>query len=498
MSSDLLKKFFTYGLGNVLQSALSLILLPLYLHYLRPDEYGVISVLSVSMSLLTLTVSAGMMNGLIRLYYEVEGLSRKRLIGMTWLWYLTVGACGAGILLTQAKLLSLLLFRVSSYANSIRVVGAAFFFLMAQIVPFYILRLEKKAGQYVVFSLIGFLIDFILKLYFIVTLGRGIEGYFASSAIANMLTLCLMLPFVSRNMKISFDAVMIRQLLKLGAPYIFSGIAVWTIDVSDRLLLNHFSGEAAVGVYSVAYNFANIFRVLLATPAALLVDPYFFAFAAAKPTEETIKLLQKMLIYSFLAGAVLYLGIALSSGDVLRVLITHFGAKQEYQAAASLVSVITLAPLLYFLVMPSILGGLWVKRPEIFSAACVWAACLNAGLNFFMIPRYGALGAAITTVLAYLLLMVLSYGRLEYYLKGGYGWIKVSKILLFLGTGFMVASFIRLDHPIASLLLRSVVGVAVFIAATILAKDVVTKIERDAIFQLLRKVKTIRTEVQNG
>src|SRR5260370_5939033 len=130
MTRDVLTKFFTYGLGNILQSALGLILLPLYLRFLTPDEYGVISVLSVTMSLRALSISAGIMNGLIRLYYETEGLQRKKLIGTTWLWYLAVATLGGSILFIQARPLSTVFFRAEVYENSIRIVGVAFFFLM--------------------------------------------------------------------------------------------------------------------------------------------------------------------------------------------------------------------------------------------------------------------------------------------------------------------------------------------------------------------------------
>ena len=481
MTSDFLKKFFTYGIGNILQSALSLILLPLYLRFLTPEEYGVISVLSVTMSLLALSFSAGMMNGLIRLYYETEGLQRKKLIGTTWLWYLAVATFGGSILFTQARPLSMVFFRVDVYENPIRIVGVVFFFLMVQIVPFYILRLEKKAGQYVGFSLLNFLVDFVLKLYFIVSLGKGIEGYFASGAIANMLTVGLMIPFVAKDVKLSPDFKALKKLLRLGFPYVFSGVAVWTIDVSDRLLLNHFSGEAVVGIYSVAYNFANIFRVLLATPAALLMDPFFFAFAAERSGADTKNLLQRMLIYSFLAGGVLYLGITLSSGEALRLLITQFGAKKEYLKAATLVPILTLAPFLYFLVMPSILGGLWVKRPAVFSVACLWAAGLNAGLNFLVIPKFGAMGAAVTTVIAYLLLLGLSYVRLERFLRGGYEWKKVARVMFYLAFAFTIGWQIWLDQPWASLLARVMVGIFLFIFLTLFTGNILTKVERDKI-----------------
>ncbi len=470
MTRDVLKKFFTYGLGNILQSALTLILLPLYLRFLSPDEYGVISVLSVTMSLLGLSISAGVMNGLIRLYYETDGLERKRLISTTWLWYLAVGIFGGVTLFTQARPLSAVLFH-ATHEHAIRISGVVFFFLMLRTVPFYILRLEKKAGQYVTYSLFSFLVDFALKLYLIVWLGRGVEGYFESSAIAHLLTVAVMIPIVVKNVSFSVDLPSPKQLLKLGFPYVFGGVAVWTLDFSDRLLLNQYSGQSAVGTYAVAYNFANMFGILLATPSALLVDPFFFAFAAERSSADTRRLLQRMLMYSFFAGGVLYLGIALSGGEVLRVFASHFGAKKEYLIAASLIPILTLAPFVYFLVMPSILGGLWVKNAKIFSVACVCAAILNAGLNFFVIPKFGAPGAAVTTIVAYLLLFVVSYGGLERVLRGGYEWAKVGRLAVYLMLALGIAWQVRLGQPMASLLVRVTVGLLVFASLTLFASD---------------------------
>ena len=63
MIKDALRQFLTYGAGSIAQSALGFILLPIYLRFFEPAEYGVISLLLVGISLITLfansTTSAG-------------------------------------------------------------------------------------------------------------------------------------------------------------------------------------------------------------------------------------------------------------------------------------------------------------------------------------------------------------------------------------------------------------------------------------------------------
>ncbi|MCL4300774.1 MAG: oligosaccharide flippase family protein [Anaerolineae bacterium] len=485
MIKTLLQKFLTYGIGNIFQTALSFVLLPLYLQVFSPDEFGVISVLTVILGLLNLFTGGGMMNGLIRLYYETEGRERKELVGAAWLWYLAVASVGGVILLAQASLFSFLLFHTASYVTSFRLLGLIFFFMMLRQVPFNLVRLEKKANLYVSFSLFNFLTDFILKLYFIVYLERGVSGFFESGIISNFLTLAVMLPFTLNQARFTLNISYLKQLLRLGGPFVFSGLAAWTLEVSDRLLLGRFSGEAAVGIYALAYNFANIFGILLATPVALLMDPFFFAQAATRSTDDTKRLLRRTFIYFVLAGGVVYLAITLGSGELLRAFTTHFGARGDYLEAIKLIPILTLAPFLYFISSQASLAGLQAKKPEIASMVMVIAAGVNVGLNFFIIPVWGTFGAAMTTLLAYLLVFVLLYFWVGKIYPVGYDWKAAGGAFIYLAIALAIGWLIRLEPPLLSLLVKVLTSIAVFILLSLLSSGILTSYERDILFTYL-------------
>ena len=485
MIKDALKQFFIYGTGSIAQTALRFILLPLYLRFFEPGEYGVISLLLVVSSLVTMFVAMGIVSALFRLYYEAEIGERKRLVGTTWLWYLLGAALGGAILFINASWFSQAVFHTGDYSYPIRVLGALFFVSLLQVIPFNILRLEKKSGLYVGFSLFRFVIDFALKLYFIVFLGRGIGGYFESGVIAYIITLCFMLPFVLKYVSFSLDTSYLKQLLRLGFPFIFSGMAVWTLEVSDRLILNYFCGEAAVGIYSLAYTFANLFIVFLSAPITLLIDPFFHSYAAERSTEDTKRLLQKLLSYFFLVGSTLYLAISLGCGDVLRIFSSLFAAKEGYWQAATLVPLLTLAPFLYRLASPASLAGLLAKKPELGTIAACIAAAVNLGLNFIFIPRFGALGAAITTAIAYVLFIGLFYWWVQKIFPVSYDWKGLARGFLFLVISFIIGWQIGISQPWASLFARVAVGLAVFALLTWFISGTLTKAERHRLLAYL-------------
>ncbi|GEM_PF-1627508 len=489
---NVLKNFFVYGAGSIAQAALGFLLLPLYLRLFPPSEYGIISVLITVIPLVTIFASVGVVSGLYRLYYEAESRERRRLVGNACLWYFLTGALVGAVLFSQAPQLSSLLFRSGDYAYAIRLVGGFLFISLLQTIPFTILQLEKKAGPYVGFSLFRFLLDFALKLWFIAFLGRGIGGYFESGLVAYIIVLFSMFPFVSRYVSFSLNASYLRQLLRLGFPYVFTGIAMWSLALSDRLILNYFHGGAAVGIYSVAYSFAGLFSVFLSGPLALFIDPFFFSYAAGSPTEDIKKLLQKLMLYLFLAGGILYLAIALGTGDVLRAFTFLFGAKAEYQAAVKLVPLLTLSPFIYLLMIPAGMALLLAKKPEFNATAAIIAAFANLGLNFILIPKFGTLAAATSSVVAYILYAVLCYYWAQKAFVVDYTWGKLALGFLFLIVAFAIGWEITSQRSWLSLLMKVATGVVAFVLLGWFASGILTKVEKDAILQYILTIKVVK------
>ncbi|MFC1988436.1 polysaccharide biosynthesis C-terminal domain-containing protein [Chloroflexota bacterium] len=486
MIKDSLKQIFTYGTGTVAQSALAFILLPLYLRFFEPAEYGVVSLLLVVVSLLNLFANAGMVSGLHMLYYEAEAGERKKLVFTTLIWYV----CGAGVFVTAlviaAPYLSGLLFHTGDYAYAVRLVGGIVFFSMLMQIPLVVFRLEKKAKHYVAFSLLKFIADFGLKLVFIVSLGRGVNGYFESAIIVNAVVLCSVLPFTMKFISLSFNMAYLKRLLRLGFPFVFSAIAVWTLGMSDRLILNHFSGASEVGIYSLANNFAFLFNILLTSPFGLFWTPFFLSFAAERPTEDIKALFAKLIRYMFLIGSILVLAISLGSGDVLRIFTDLFSAKAGYLEASKLVPLLTLGVFFHFL------NGLFagplfvVKRPKIVAVASLISSAANLGLNFLLIPRLGAVGAALTTAFAHALFMVIIYIWVQRFYPVNYRWWQLSMGFLFLIVSFAIGWQIDIAQPWISLFARVIAGAGLFLLAAWFLSDILKKTERQNLLRYLR------------
>ncbi len=462
MFARALRQFSTYGVGSISQSALRFILVPVYLSFLEPSEFGVISLLLVVASIVTIVAGAGALSGLHRLYYEVDVDEKRRLVGTTWSWYLLGSAFAWTLMWFNSSGFSRLLYGTGAYAYPLRLVAISCFLDPLQLMPFEVFRLERKAVHYVVFSLAKFALDFVLKLLFIVGMSRGISGYLESGVITSGVILLLMYPFVRRFVTVSRSFPNLRSVLRLGLPFVFSALSVWILTWSDRFILNYFSGQESVGIYSLAHTLARPFDVILYYPLTLLWFPFFFSFVVGREPDEVKSLLRKAVTYYTIAGCSLYLVIGLGSNDLLRIFNLFFGAKQEYLQASGLVGLVALAPLLYS--VTGLIGTslFLVKKPEYGALGVTVAAVLNVGLDLVFIPKYGGFGAAATTAFAYTVYLGLVYtwSQRRYYVN--YNVAGLAKIFLFLGAAFAIGSWIELRNVWISVLLRLGVGIGVF------------------------------------
>jgi len=488
MIKTAIKQFITYGAGSVAENALGFILLPLYLRFFAPSEYGVIAMLLIVVSLVTLFANVGVQSALFMLYYEADEIKRKRLVGTTCFWYLLGAVAGGVVLYTQAPWLSQTFFHTADFAYAFKLVAGYFFFSMLLTVPFAILRLEKKPRSYVGLSIAKVGIDFGLKFYFIAFLARGIGGYFEAGIIANAVALFCLLPFTMKYISFSINSSYLKRLLRLGFPFIFSTFAIWALNMSDRFILNYFHGPAEVGIYSLANTLASVFQVLLYAPLGLFWAPFFLSYASERSAEDTKRLFATAMKYFFLAASALLLAITLGAGDMLRIFHVQFGAQEGYLQAAMLVPLLTLGIFLHFM-SDNFANPLFiVKRSKFFAIGGGIAAAVNIGLNFLFIPRFGALGAALTTIIAYAVHLALFYRwsmrlyPVDYHLRK-----LVPRGLLFLGAAFIIGWNIEISHPWSSLFAKEIAGIAAFGLLIWFVSDIMSKEEQHSLLSYLPK-----------
>jgi O-antigen/teichoic acid export membrane protein len=265
-------------------------------------------------------------------------------------------------------------------------------------------RLHMAPWRFFFISLISKAGSALLGLWAVVILGLGIDGLLGAQALVVLAVIPLALFYVRKDLTLEVDRTWIKELVQFGYPFIFAGLAFWLFGSMDRWMLAGMSSVEEVGVYSVAFRFATLV-MFVSSAFGQAWSPVAIKIRTDNPEKYRDIYAQVLLLLTFLM-LVIGGGLALFSGELIRLIMSP-----EYFA-----SDLPLAILCFGIVLQStqqVTGvGISLEKKTYVVARLSWlTALINLLLNYCLIPRFGAAGAAVATTASYI---VLTSGYLYY------------------------------------------------------------------------------------
>jgi O-antigen/teichoic acid export membrane protein len=189
------------------------------------------------------------------------------------------------------------------------------------------------------------------------------------------------------------EALQFRRTSIMGLAWL-ANLAFNTIDM---LMLGVLANSQQVGLYSASYRVLN--QVLI---AYYMVTGVLYPQLARQDASRRVGMLRpRIFLLLFAAGCVLAAPVALLRQPILRI-----GFGSPFVAAAPLLLILLCAVPLDFLT--SYLSNAylaWNMERDVLLCALL-AAGTDVALNLYGIPRYGAMAAAINTVISYVVYLV--------------------------------------------------------------------------------------------
>lgn len=194
-------------------------------------------------------------------------------------------------------------------------------------------------------------------------------------------------------LKWQFQGATAAEFLKQSWPLIFSGLAVAVYMKIDQVMLGAMVGEEAVGHYSAAVRISSVWYFI----PTILATSLFPAILNARKQDAAHYQKRLQAYFDLNAGLAYAICIPLTFAAPWVVLIL-FGA--DYQAAGPILAIHAWSSLFVFL---GVARGQYFVAEKLFkfSLCCTVAgAIVNTGMNYWMIPLYGGVGAAMATLVA--------------------------------------------------------------------------------------------------
>ncbi len=393
----LIKQSAVYGIGVVAQPLIGFILLPVYTRYMPPDDYGVLALTNIMTLLLVALLGLGVNSGMLRIYYNYKTKEEQnRVISTSLLFSFFATVAFLVLFLPLAGIAGPVLFEVPESAVYFRIIVITVGLNIFGNNLLGVLRTEEKAKIYTAFTITTMFIYFGLNILFLVFLEMGVQGVLEATMYNSLINIFILFPFALKGKKFEYSKKMIRQVINFGAPLIPALIADLFLNFSDRYFIDHYFSKTEVGLYSLGYRLGGMVSVFISKPFKIAWPPYMYQVAHQENAKEIYK--NVLRYYSFIA---LFIGLAISvfSKEALIILTTH-----EYIPAHKVVPLITLSYILFGMVAILIAGIHITKKTKYASFFTITAAASNFGMNFFLIPAYGMMGAAVSTIISYIIL----------------------------------------------------------------------------------------------
>jgi O-antigen/teichoic acid export membrane protein len=416
------------------------LLVPLYSRKLTIGEFGVLSLLTVTLTLTSIVLKFGLNHAFFRHYYDTEDEAhRRRIVGSTLIFLLISSALFSVLLYGLAPQLSALIFKSGPPREGLlRLVFFIVFFEVINTIPDSILRANFHSARYSILNIISFAIQIALIAYLVIFVDASVQNVLLGRLLGVAFETAIFYFAVRRDLSLSFSFAELKGMLTFGMPFIFGTIASTLFIMVDRFFLEHYAkkGSGEVGVYSMANSLTGVVTTLATMPFSQVWTVMRFKVMNEDGAEEYYS---RVLTYILFVSMFLALGVAAVGGDGLLI----YALKGYYPVA-------TILPMLALSVVldsaSRVLNiGITLRKRTIYGPILTFAALgINVALNFALIPRYGSLGATIATFFSYIFFCALRYWVSNLFFKVRYEWGRVFTIL---GIGtLMVAIYYVMDY----------------------------------------------------
>lgn len=385
----LLDNTFLLSLGTFGSKILTFVMVRFYTGVLTPSDYGTADLIMQTANLLLPVVSLGITNGVFR--FALDRKEHRKSIFSAGLYTILLGSLillAAGPLLSRSEELHEYVELICAYT-----LASCLHSLCAQYI-----RAEGKTALFAGQGIFNTALVIWFNILFLQVFRLGVFGYVMSVVVADgICTGYLVLREKLWKLLVPKpDDSVTKAMLRYSIPLIPATIFWWITSVSDRYMVTWFLGAEANGLYAVACKIPTILSLL----STIFMEAWQFSAISEATGDREVHIRFYSQVWGFFLSAMVLVG---SVMIVLCRLEIRVLAARSYYAAWQYVPVLAMA--MVFSAFSSFMNSVYVvmEKSHLSLWTAVWGAGANILMNLWMIPRIGIQGAAIATLVSYLM-----------------------------------------------------------------------------------------------
>ena len=397
MIRKFIKDSAVYAVPSFVSSGLSLFLVPLYTRVLSPGEYGSLDLIIVFASIVNLTITLQVSQGVARFYTSETDPGRKVLYAASSFWF-TLFCYGVflGFTLLFKNVLSELIMGQADLQFAFQI-GVVYIFANGILSLIHNqLRWELQSVRYAIISLTVALITAGVSIWLVYSIHLGLAGLLLGMLSGSAVGSVLGLWWLRSSFQCRFSGAQLKEMLCFSTPLVLAGISVWVSLYVDRLMIQYFLNIDEVGIYGIGYRLASTSSIVMVGFQGALTPLIYTHYQHSSTPSQLEKIFRIFMIFALLTLLIL----SLFASNILALMTTpsYYGASK----------------LAVFLVPAMLLSNMYIFAPGIGIAKknkyilwiSIFGALLNTLLNIILVPLFGIIGASIATLASSLLVFV--------------------------------------------------------------------------------------------
>ena len=394
-----IENFIIYGFGSIINKVIPLIMVPIITRLMPTTEYFGLSDLSNTLiSFASAFAIMGMYDAMYRMYFDNESDVYKKNVCSTSLFFtLITSAIVTLILFLTNKVIANYFFGDKKYNYLVYLCGIATFVGASNSIISAPTRMQNKRKIYLIANFAttllsyGFSIPLLIKGYYVIALPLAgiLSGIFTEVFFA----------FINHkwfSLK-SFDKKLLKDLLVIAIPLLPNFLLYWVFNSCDKVMITNILNVGESGIYSVGSKLGHASQLIY---LAFSGGWQFFAFSTMKE-ENQVNSNSKIFEYLGIISLFSTLIICTFSKSIYSILFP-----EEYLRGFIISSYLFLAPLLLMLYQVISNQFMIIKKtwPNIVFLSI--GAISNILFNYILIKKIGIEGAAIATLIGYLISLI--------------------------------------------------------------------------------------------
>lgn len=411
-----------YGIGIMLNKVLSFLLIPIYTYFFSPADLGLYNLVQSLWLFIILIYVYGMETSFIRFFIDAKEDKSKSEIYSTSLLLISFTSFVFSVIIyfSAGALSNLIGFEnIEKGKYLIKILSILLFFDTLSRFPLLLLRAELKAKIYFYISAVTLLINLVLNILFIAVFKFNIEAILYSYIISVIFTLLAGLMITKKFFSFKFSFKEAKELVIYGNKFIYFGLFLLLIDVSDRFFLKYFFDESIVGIYSASYRLGTVMSLAIAA-FRFSWTPYFLNISE---NPENKKIIANTFTYFVFAGLFLFLFFSFFTEPLVKISIGGYSLlDSKYYSGLVIIPVILLSYFFSGLFANLNVVPFYTNKTSILFFISLEGLIINIILNVLLIPKFQMLGAAYSTLLTYAFMFIHIYIISQKLYKIEYRW----------------------------------------------------------------------------